>query len=315
MGNPYILVFGASVVDIFGFCFKDYKTHDSNPGSVNMSFGGVSRNIAENMARLGVYTKFISVIGDDEKGRNMLDHSQMIGYDMSESLVVKNGRTPTYLAILDENGEMVSAIADMETANKIDREFVDSKAVAIENAQFTFVDADNPEILEYMLEKFSGKTKFILDPISAAKSKTITHLIKYFHSIKPNRQEAEVMVGFKIENDEDLVRAGNKLLSMGITNIFISLDEEGVYFTNGKRAGKVKAQNVPVKNVTGAGDSFVAGLGYGYHHNLDILDTLKIAVAMSVITIASEKTISPLMELDNVLDMVDKIDWKIEKFI
>jgi pseudouridine kinase len=314
MGKPYILVFGASVVDIFGFCFKDYKTHDSNPGSVKVSFGGVSRNIAENMARLGVYTKFISVIGDDEKGRRMLDHSQMIGYDMSESLIVKNGRTPTYLAILDEGGEMVSAIADMETADEINKEFIDSKAVAIEGADYTFVDADNPEILEYMLTKFKGKTNFILDPISAAKAKTITHLIKHFHSIKPNRQEAEVMVGFKIENDEDLVKAGDKLLSFGIKNVFISLDEDGVYFTNGVRSGKVKANNVPVKNVTGAGDSFVAGLGYGYHNELDILETLKMAVAMSVITIGSEKTINPDMCYDMVMKKIDEIDWEINKF-
>ena len=85
--ESYALVFGASVVDIFGFSTKKYRPYNSTPGKVRMSFGGVCRNIAENLARINVNTKFISVIGDDEKGRSMIEHSQLYGYDMSDSLI------------------------------------------------------------------------------------------------------------------------------------------------------------------------------------------------------------------------------------
>ena len=56
--NPYILVLGASIVDIIGFSKREFKAKDSNPGAIKISLGGVCRNIAENLARVGVNTEF-----------------------------------------------------------------------------------------------------------------------------------------------------------------------------------------------------------------------------------------------------------------
>jgi pseudouridine kinase len=309
--KPYVLVFGASVVDIFGICNKgiEYRVKDSNPGKVRMEFGGVSRNIAENMARIGLNTKFISILGDDEKGRAMLDHSELIGYDMGDSLILEGGRTPSYLAILDQFGEMVSAVVDMESISAMNTEFIDSKAHLIEGAEFTFLDADDPENLEYILKKFCGKTKFILDPVSSEKSSKIKDLIKYFHTIKPNKNEAEVLAGFPINTDEDLERAGKYFIDLGVEKVFISLDAEGVFYTDGVNWGRIKALDVTVKNVTGAGDSFVAGLGFGYIHGMSIEELVKFAMSMSIITISYEGTIHPDMELLKITQTMKEISW------
>lgn len=310
--EPYILVFGASVVDIFGFCDCKYKKFDSNPGYVKMSFGGVSRNIAENMARIGLNTKFISVLGNDETGRSMVEHSKQIGYDMQDSLILQNSGTPTYMAILNEKGEMISAVADMKSITEIDFEFIDSKRRIIEESEYTCLDADDPVNLEYILNKFKG-TKFILDPISAAKAKKIKHLVKHFHTIKPNRHEAEALVGFPINNEEDLKKAGEYFLSEGVKSVFISLDEDGIYYTDGNESGRVKAKNVEVKNVTGAGDAFVAGIGYGYMNDINIVDTVKFAIAMSSITISHEETINPNLDLNLVKIEMEKLIWEEKK--
>ena len=88
--GSYALVFGVSVFDICGFTDNDYRSNDSNPGRVRTSFGGVCRNIAECMARVGVNTKFISVLGDDETGKSILQHSKVMNYNMEDSLIVKN---------------------------------------------------------------------------------------------------------------------------------------------------------------------------------------------------------------------------------
>jgi len=307
--EPYVLVFGASVVDIFGFSNSNYRPYNSTPGCVKISFGGVCRNIAENMARIGVNTKFISILGDDETGRGILDHSKIIGYDMEDTLILEGSGTPTYMAVIDEKGEMVSAIADMKSIDEMDFEFIDSKANIIKNAQYTFLDADNPKNLEYILTNFKEYTKFILDPVSAVKAESIKHLIKYFHTIKPNRHEAEVLAGFEIKNDEDLKNAGDYFLSLGIKKVYISLDEDGIYYTDGVNSGKIKAENVKVVNVTGAGDSFVAGLGYGYVNNLPIQETVKFAIAMSIITISHEETIHPDMCFEYIDKVVKATNW------
>jgi len=261
------------------------------------------------MARVGVNTKFISILGDDETGTRMIEHSEMMRYDMSESLIIKGGHTPTYMAILDEQGEMVSAVVDMKIIDMFTTEFIDSKADTIKNSEYMILDSDRPDIVEYILKTFSGDTKFILDPVSAAKAKHIKHLIQHFHTIKPNRYEAEIMCGFKIHNDEDLRKAGQYFIDLGIQNVFITLDEDGIYYNNGTEEGKIKANDVKVINVTGAGDSFVAGIANGYMNNINVVDTVKYAIAMSTITIATEETIHPDMCNNLVEQYMGNINW------
>lgn len=311
--SPYILVLGASIVDIIGFSKKNYNPKDSIPGNIKISLGGVCRNIAENLARVNVKTEFISILGDDDQGRNILCNSKIHGYNMEHSLILKNEFTPTYMAILNEHGEMESAIVDMESLDKMETSFIDSKEGIISNAEYTVLDSDNPEIMEYLLTNFNDKTKFILDPVSATKAEKIKHLVKYFHTIKPNRIETEVLCGFKINNIDDIRRAGQYFLSLGVKNVFISLDEDGIYFTNGQEEGKIACNKVEVKNVTGAGDSFVAGIGYGYMKNCSLRETVKYAIAMSVVTISHAETINPSMNEEYVLEFMKKIDW-VEEF-
>jgi sugar/nucleoside kinase (ribokinase family) len=308
--NPYVLVFGVSICDIIGFTNKNYRPFDSNPGKVKVSFGGVCRNIAENMAKNGINTKFISVLGDDLNGVSMLEHAKKINLDMSETLIIEGESTPTYLAILDETGEMVSAVVDVSITNNLTKEFIDTKANIIKYAEYMIVDSDNPETLEYLLTNFSNETKFILDPVSATKSTKVKELIKYFHTIKPNRLEAEVLCGFEINDEENLRKAGQYFRDQGVKNVFISLDADGIYFNNGIEEGIIKAKNVSVINVTGAGDAFVAGIGYGYMNHLSIKDTVKYAITMSTITISHEDTINPKMCTDYVLGKINKVEWE-----
>lgn len=313
-GQRYALVFGVSVFDICGFTDTNYRCNDSNPGKVKTSFGGVCRNIAESMARVGVNTKFISILGDDETGNRMLEHSKLMNYDMSDSLIIEGGNTPTYMAILNEKGEMVSAVVDMKIIDKFTTDFIDAKKDIIKQSEYMILDADRPDIVEYILKEFKGNTKFILDPVSAAKAKHVKHLIKYFNTIKPNRYEAEIMCGFEIKTEDDLRAAGKYFIDQGIENVFITLDEDGIYYNNGIEEGKIKANNVKVVNVTGAGDSFVAGIAHGYMKDINLVDTLKFAIAMSTITISTEETIHPDMCHTLVREYVDHINWTHTEF-
>lgn len=307
--EPYILVYGVSVYDIIGFTYKDYREKDSNPGRVRVSHGGVCRNIAENMSRLGLNTKFISIIGDDEKGRSILKHAENMNLDMKDSMIVKGESTPTYMAILNEQGEMQSAIVDMKITDFMTKEFIDSKAEIIRNAEYMVLDTDNPAIVEHLLTTYEGVTNFILDPVSAVKVEKVKHLVNRFHTIKPNRHEAEVLCGFAIKTYEDVKKAGKYFIDLGVKNVFISLDEDGMYYNNGTEEGTIKANKVPVVNVTGAGDSCVAGLGYGYMNGLSIKDTVKYAIAMSAITIAHEETIHPQMDASLVAQYLENLAW------
>lgn len=309
INKPYVLVFGASIVDITGFCSVSYIPFNSNPGRVRISYGGVCRNIAENLSRVGINTKFISILGDDETGRGMLEYSRRIGYCMEESLILKKNGTPTYMVILNDEGEMISAVVDMKGIDEADEAFVDSKAEHFRRASYTFVDADNPKLLAHMLEQFGKDTKFILDPVSAAKAANVKHLIGGFYAVKPNIHEAEILVGFSIKGDEDLVRAAEELHKKGVKHVFISLGAEGIFYSDGKAKGKVKAKDVKAVNVTGGGDAFVAGIGYGYVNQLSMPETIQYAIAMSVIAVTHPETINPEMCHDCVGNYLNEIEW------
>lgn len=314
MNKPYILVFGISIYDIFGFSYATYRPYDSNPGKIKTSCGGVCRNIAENMARVGIPTKFISILGDDEHGAEILRRATRVGLDMRDSLIVEGEATPTYLAILDETGEMVSAVVDTKLANQFSKEALDERAYIIENAEYMFIGADNPPFIEYLLEHYKGKTKFVLDPVSGAKALRVKHLLPYFHTIKPNRHEAELLCGFKLDSQEALKEAGSYLRNLGVENIFISLDADGVYYNNGQNEGLIKAANTKICNVTGAGDAFVAGLGAAYMHQKNIIDTVKYAISMSNLTLLSEETINPKMNHYLVEQYLKQASWEIIEF-
>ncbi len=312
--KPYALVFGISIYDIFGFSYATYRPYDSNPGKVKVSCGGVCRNIAENMSLVGTNTQFISILGDDEKGKDILRQAEKVGVDMTNTLIVPGGSTPTYMAILDENGEMVSAVVDTKLANEFSKEALSERATIIENAEYMFLGADNPPFLEHIVSTYQGKTKFVLDPVSAAKAARIKHLLHYFHTVKPNRHEAEVLCGFEVKTYEDARKAGAYLRSLGVQNVFISLDVDGVYYNDGNEEGIVKAKALEVINVTGAGDAFVAGIGAGYMANKSTLEIVKYAIAMSNITIAHEETINPNMSANLVETYIQTAQWECMTF-
>ena len=117
------MVVGGVNVDIIGFPNATLLPRDSNPGRVKISLGGVGRNIAENLVKLGVYTRLISAIGDDIHGHKILDEARLIGLDMQDSLILQEP-TSTYMAVLDEKGDMNVAISHMDAIEKISIDFI-----------------------------------------------------------------------------------------------------------------------------------------------------------------------------------------------
>jgi sugar/nucleoside kinase (ribokinase family) len=108
--KEYVCIVGGANIDIQGFPSSKLILHDSNPGKVKISLGGVGRNIAENLVRLGVGTRLISAVGNDIYGNRILDEARNLGLYMEETLIIEGQSTSTYLSILNEAGDMEVAI-------------------------------------------------------------------------------------------------------------------------------------------------------------------------------------------------------------
>ena len=310
--ESYICVIGGSNIDIQGFPREELISGDSNPGLVKTSLGGVGRNIAENLTRLNLNTKFLSVVGDDENGRLILNHAKSIDLNMENTLVVKGEPTSTYLCVLDEKRDMNVAISSMDILKNMDIDYIKRNEYIIKNSKYCVVDANLPDILEYIVTSYD--VPFILDTVSASKAKKIKDLVGYFHTIKPNKIEAEILSGISINSEEDLRKVGAYFIQKGVKNVFITLGADGVYYKTLDEEGMIIPPRVEMVGATGAGDAFIAGLIYGLFHGKNIEEEIKFAIGASIIAISSEETINSKMTQNLVKKTIKNLKFKYKKY-
>ena len=292
--GSYAVVVGGVNVDIGGKSFAPLVSEDSNPGMVHVSLGGVGRNIAHNLSLLGTDVRMLTAFGDDVHGQRIAASCSELGIDASHARRITGGTTSTYLYLTDEKGEMALAVSDMEICKKITPTYLAGNLNLLQNAQVVVVDTNIPEeSLVYLAENLT--VPLFCDPVSTAKAEKLRPILSKIHTLKPNKLEAELLSGVKIESFEDLERAADKLLEMGVHRLFISMGSEGVYAAMGDQ--RVQMQNLPgnMVNTTGCGDSFMAAIAWAYLEGMDLKQTTLAGLAAGSITMESTETINPAM--------------------
>ena len=126
MSEPYVLGIGAANIDVHGKSRVPIVMRDSNPGHLRTSAGGVTRNVLENLARLGVRTKLISAVGADLYGEMVLRSSASAGIDISGVVTVPGAASSCYISVLDQKGDMLVAMSDMGILENVTPELVRS---------------------------------------------------------------------------------------------------------------------------------------------------------------------------------------------
>ena len=87
----HILVIGAATIDVKGRASKGLQLGTSVPGTIKVSFGGVARNVADNLARLGQSVVLISAVGKDGLGKQILERTAAAGVDDPDALGFQAG--------------------------------------------------------------------------------------------------------------------------------------------------------------------------------------------------------------------------------
>jgi len=289
---PKIIAIGGANIDITGFSDEAIKMEDSNPGKLQLCMGGVIRNIAENLTRLGSNVRLITAFGDDFYGERLRNHSQEIGLDISLSLTCDKYPTSTYLSIIDITGDMVVAINNMEILSQLTVEYFQTLKNKIEQSNIILLDTNlSPQSIEYILKTASGKV--FLDTVSTKKAGKIKSFLSYLHTLKTNKIEAEELTGIQIDSVQTAHKAVNYFLKQGLKQVFISMGKAGVVFGDQNQSGHFLANNVKPINETGAGDAFMAGIVHGFIQQLPLDQIARWASAASILTSESELTNHP----------------------
>jgi len=295
--GEYVVVVGGAAMDIAGFPAGALRLLDSNPGVMRTSLGGVGRNIAENLARLGVDVKMLTALGDDDFGRRLRGQSEQTGIDFAPALVIDNASTATYLAIMDEQGDMQVAIASMDVFAHITIDYIRSHDALLRCARAIVLDANlSQTVIEFIAQEYRTCPLFV-DAVSSLKAAKLKDVLGSFHAVKPNKQEAEFLSGLIIDTPDDLVAVKNWFMAQGVKSVFISLGRSGVFYGDALTHAESHPAKLKIVSATGAGDAFMAGLVYGYLRKLTLTETVDFAQAMATLTACAHSTVHPQMSV------------------
>ena len=302
---PYAVVCGGVNIDIGARSFAPLRAKDSNPGKVELSLGGVGRNIAHNMRLLGVPTYLLTAVGGDSRASQVEQSCRDLGIDLSHALHVPDGRTSTYVFVGDSDGDMAIAVSDMEICKKLTPDYFASQLDLLNGAAAVVVDANLPrESIAYLTEHCT--VPVFIDPVSTVKAEKLHGLLGRVHTLKPNRIEAELLSGVKITDDASLHKAAEALLAQGLQRVFISLGGDGVLAAQKDEMQLVPICKAEMRNATGAGDAMMAALVWSFLSGQSLTKSAASGTAAAAIAVESEETINPNMSAEAVKDRLKR---------
>ena len=298
--DPYVVGVGAANVDVHGRSRNPLILRDSNPGRMNTSVGGVTRNILENTARLGGSAKLIAAVGDDVYGEKIIRDSEKGGIDMSRCIRIEKCASSTYISVLDSNGDMFVALSDMSIAQSITNEALDARRALIRGAAVVVTDpCIRTETMRYLVSEAARGVPVFVDPVSTYYASTIRDFVGAFHTVKPNELELEILSGVKVTDRASLDAACGVLIEKGVRRVIVSRGKEGCYYKDAEGL-TLERRLRPVEymvNATGAGDAFMGAVIYSWLRGFDVETTLDYAMAAGALAVMAYETISPLMSV------------------
>jgi pseudouridine kinase len=305
LGNGYVLVLGGANMDISATTERALVPADSNPGVVRCAPGGVARNVAENLARLGVDTRLLAAVGDDAYGRSLLEATREAGVDVQGCWMLNDQTTSTYVSLHGPVGDLAVAVNDMRILECLTPELLATHAERVRHAAALMVDCNlSADALAWVFAN-RGATAVFVDAVSAFKCPRIVPWLNQVHTLKVNRQEAQALCGFSVQSDAEIAHAAQWLHAQGVQQLVLSLGARGVYWSvqHGARGwqGTVPAE---VVNVTGGGDALMAGLVHGFVRHQSLAETIPFALACAALTLSAEQANHPGLSVASILQLL-----------
>ncbi len=290
---PKITVIGASNIDLIGFSKDKLIFKDSNIGTLETIQGGVGRNIAENLVRLGLGVEFLSVFADDDFAKTLKDSCNALGISIEHSLTVPNSNTSFYVAIMNSYNDLALGLSAMELYDSVPDTFVRDKLEVIARNPYCVLETNLPASTLELIVSSLPDTRFALEAVSAKKALRAQSILDKMYILKCNHIEAELLSGKKVQYEQDYEDLVAYFLELGVKKVCITLGKDGVAYGDEHEIFISKNNIVTPVNTNGAGDAFMAGLLYGEAKAFTLYDTVKFASACAQLTVQHKFAVHP----------------------
>lgn len=242
-----IRVIGGANVDITATSAQAFRVGDSNPGSVEVSWGGVARNIAHNLTLLEDQVELLTIFGGGLFGPVIAASCRELGIGVSHSEIAADGTNSFFVSINNADGELVGGVADMNATEGMTPAWLSQRLSVINAADVVVADANSSaEALAWLIDHC--EKPLYLDAVSVAKAGRIREAValskrKTFFALKCNALENAVL--------SDIV---------GCQRRYVSVGAEGLKVKAEGRLYEFPALPCIVRNVNGGGDALLAGI-------------------------------------------------------
>ena len=292
-----VLVIGGANMDLKARSRDELVPATSNPGSTTASPGGVGRNIAENLARLGTRTHLVAVLGDDELGRQVLALTAQAGVHV-EHVRRTAAATGTYTAVLGHDGELVAAVADMAATDTLGVEQVGAARDLLASAGLVVLDGNiAAHAIGYTLDlAATAGVPVLLEPVSVPKASALASLIapdRPVHVVTPNHDELAALTGLPVGSARQQGRAVDSLHERGVEHVWVRLGADGSLLSSPDGRHEIPSVRADVADVTGAGDAMVGAFCHALLEGAGPEEAARFAHAAAALTVASPHTVRP----------------------
>lgn len=300
----HVLVIGGAGLDAKGRPHTPLTRASSTPGSVRFSFGGVARNIAENLARLEVPTVLLTALGDDAPGRLILEHNRSAGIDMSHVLIIPGARSSSYLAAMDHNGDLALAISDYSLVAQITPEALLDREALFAEAALIALDCNLSEAALATIFDMAEvhQVRVCADPTSVPLAGKLVAYLDRLFMVAPNADETSKLCGMAAFDTESAVEAARFLIGKGVEIAIVTLGEHGLAYADANGGGHIPAVRSAVTDTTGAGDALTAGVIFGLLNDIPVDEALRLGVSAATLTIHSAESVVPELSQELLYD-------------
>jgi pseudouridine kinase len=281
---------------------RQARLHTSNIGTLVRSHGGAARNVAENLARLGVPVSLSTVVGGDEDGREVLAATEAAGVDVSRCVVLEAQRTATYTAIFDGGGELVIGLADMAIFEELGERIAPAALEGAGADTLLFLDANLPErTLAALLTGRRGPAA--VSPVSVQKSQRVRDQLDLVDLLFLNVYEAAALLAVIPEAGA----LGAALVASPVPRGVLTDGPRGALAWDDGRVVRMAAAPARAVNVNGAGDALAAGTIARLWAGDDFLEAARFGVALAAVTLEEAGSVAAMATMDSVLARRDTL--------
>ncbi|ATJ90229.1 MULTISPECIES: carbohydrate kinase [Acetobacter] len=315
LGRAYVFARSERIVCIGGAAIdRKYRLAGpmiggtSNPASGSSTFGGVARNVSENLARLGTNTNLVSVVGDDEDGQTLVEYLRNAGVDVSGVQTQHGAATAEYVAVLQEDNDLAVGIVNAEIFETVSVDTLRACWPTIVSANWVFADCNLPtEVLAWLSgQRADNRFRLAIGTVSAHKAQKLRGLLDGIDLL------------FTTDRDADVLKSELKLMSRG--NRKQGRDQEpdernsravvcfhgpgSLTVTTSESTHRLAVPVGGVADVTGAADALAAGTLSSLLSGDSLMEACRFGIGMAALTATTHSNVHPLLTRSYVEDLM-----------